>query len=121
MRAVHADKWLRSAQAAKRQEVAAIVEALESHNPLQQPTQHLDQVAGEWTLLYTTISITVRQRGAQLRAHCLTLVCPRIHLCRARLLLVRGAAAPQTCFLAAVAGCAAAAFAGHQEDQAGAA
>jgi hypothetical protein len=46
-------------QSAKRQEVAEIVEALEALNPLQQPTQHLDQLAGKWVLLYTTITITV--------------------------------------------------------------
>eukprot|EP00878_Enallax_costatus_P043732 GHUV01051795.1.p1 GENE.GHUV01051795.1~~GHUV01051795.1.p1 ORF type:complete len:158 (+),score=34.85 GHUV01051795.1:274-747(+) len=44
--------------AAKRQEVAAVVDSLEALNPLQQPTQHLDQVAGSWNLLYTTITIT---------------------------------------------------------------
>jgi hypothetical protein len=46
-------------QSAKRQEVADIIEALEALNPLQQPTQHLDQLAGKWVLLYTTITITV--------------------------------------------------------------
>jgi hypothetical protein len=46
-------------QAAKRQEIAAILEQLETLNPLQQPTQHLDRVSGDWNLLYTTISITV--------------------------------------------------------------
>jgi hypothetical protein len=49
------------AQAAKRQEVAAIVSALEARNPLQQPTAHLERVEGTWDLLYTTISITVSQ------------------------------------------------------------
>jgi hypothetical protein len=49
-------------QSAKRQEVADIIEALEALNPLQQPTQHLDQLAGKWVLLYTTITITVRHR-----------------------------------------------------------
>jgi predicted house-cleaning NTP pyrophosphatase (Maf/HAM1 superfamily) len=29
---------------------------------VQQPTQHLDQLAGKWVLLYTTITITVRHR-----------------------------------------------------------
>lgn len=48
-----------SLQAAKRQEVAEIVTALEAHNPTQNPTQHLDQVEGAWNLLYTTITITV--------------------------------------------------------------
>jgi hypothetical protein len=47
-------------QAAKRQEVAEIVAALEGHNPTQNPTQHLDKVEGAWNLLYTTITITVR-------------------------------------------------------------
>lgn len=50
-------------QAAKRQKVAAVVESLEALNPLQQPTQHLDRVAGSWNLLYTTITITVGRWG----------------------------------------------------------
>jgi hypothetical protein len=51
---------LRCFQSSKRQEVGALIEELESLNPLQQPTQHLDQLAGKWLLLYTTIQITVR-------------------------------------------------------------
>lgn len=50
-------------QAAKRQEVAEIVAALEAHNPTENPTQHLDLVEGTWNLLYTTITITVRWTG----------------------------------------------------------
>lgn len=46
-------------QAAKRQEVAEIVSALEALNPTTNPTQHLDMVQGAWNLLYTTITITV--------------------------------------------------------------
>ncbi|KAF6256783.1 hypothetical protein COO60DRAFT_79493 [Scenedesmus sp. NREL 46B-D3] len=52
------DRGIFGVQSAKRQEVAAIIEALEALNPLQQPTQHLDQLAGKWVLLYTTITIT---------------------------------------------------------------
>jgi hypothetical protein len=52
-------------QAAKREAIAALVSQLEGHNPLQQPTRHLQQVAGAWRLLYTTITITV---GARSRA-----------------------------------------------------
>eukprot|EP00882_Tetradesmus_deserticola_P009697 GHRQ01010239.1.p1 GENE.GHRQ01010239.1~~GHRQ01010239.1.p1 ORF type:complete len:243 (+),score=140.18 GHRQ01010239.1:95-730(+) len=52
------DRGIFGVQSAKRQEVAALVEALEALNPLQQPTQHLDQLAGKWLLLYTTITIT---------------------------------------------------------------
>eukprot|EP00879_Flechtneria_rotunda_P032978 GHRR01036485.1.p1 GENE.GHRR01036485.1~~GHRR01036485.1.p1 ORF type:complete len:151 (+),score=36.31 GHRR01036485.1:88-540(+) len=53
------DRGIFGVPASKRQEVAAVVEALEAVNPLQNPTQHLEQVAGSWHLLYTTISITV--------------------------------------------------------------
>lgn len=45
-------------QAAKRQAIHAIIEDLEHHNPLAAPTEHLERVAGDWRLLYTTISIT---------------------------------------------------------------
>ncbi|WIA18878.1 hypothetical protein OEZ85_003551 [Tetradesmus obliquus] len=52
------DRGIFGVQSAKRTEVGEIVEALEGLNPLQQPTQHLDQLAGKWLLLYTTITIT---------------------------------------------------------------
>jgi hypothetical protein len=52
-------RWFCVVQSSKRQEVAGIIESLEALNPLQQPTQHLDQLAGKWVLLYTTITITV--------------------------------------------------------------
>jgi hypothetical protein len=52
-------------QAAKRQEVAEIVAALEAHNPTTNPTQHLDLVEGAWNLLYTTITITVCTNGME--------------------------------------------------------
>jgi hypothetical protein len=52
-------------QAAKRQEVAEIVSALEALNPTTSPTQHLDMVQGAWNLLYTTITITVSTTGEQ--------------------------------------------------------
>jgi hypothetical protein len=49
----------RRSQASKRQAVHGLVEALESRNPLPNSVQHLDRVAGDWRLLYTTITITV--------------------------------------------------------------
>lgn len=58
-------------QAAKRQEVADIVAALEAHNPTHNPTQHLDLVEGSWNLLYTTVTITVSEDATRL---CLTRV-----------------------------------------------
>ena len=47
-------------QAEKRDEIAQLIHQLECLNPLQSPTEHLDQVAGKWRLLYTTIRIVVR-------------------------------------------------------------
>ena len=47
-------------QAEKRDEIAQLMQQLECLNPLQSPTEHLDQVAGKWRLLYTTIRIVVR-------------------------------------------------------------
>ncbi len=47
-------------QAAKLQEILALLDKLEASNPLLNPTEHLEQVAGDWRLLYTTITITVR-------------------------------------------------------------
>eukprot|EP00775_Hariotina_reticulata_P004380 gene4379-4632_t len=41
--AQNTDRGIFGVQAAKRQEIAAIVEQLEALNPLQQPTQHLDK------------------------------------------------------------------------------
>lgn len=52
------DRGIFGVQAAKRQEVADIVAALEAQNPTHNPTQHLDLVGGSWNLLYTTVTIT---------------------------------------------------------------
>ena len=48
-------------QAEKRDDIAQLIQQLECLNPLQSPTEHLEQVAGKWRLLYTTIRIVVRQ------------------------------------------------------------
>lgn len=76
------------AQAAKRQAVAELVVQLEALNPLEAPTQHLEQVAGDWRLLYTTITITVSAMAEMPCMHgCIYLglqywlVC--MHCCRA--------------------------------------
>jgi hypothetical protein len=39
--------------------VLAVVSALEAINPLPQPLKHMERLAGDWRLLYTTITITV--------------------------------------------------------------
>lgn len=49
-------------QAAKRATIHGLIETLESQNPLAQPTAHLERVAGDWRLLYTTITITGKGR-----------------------------------------------------------
>lgn len=49
-------------QAAKAKEISSLVEQLEVLNPLALPTQHLDQVAGTWRLLYSTIAIQGSKR-----------------------------------------------------------
>jgi hypothetical protein len=72
-------------QAAKRQEVAEIVAALEAHNPTENPTQHLDLVEGTWNLLYTTITITVRWTG---HSACMTECCVTIGSTAGRLCIM---------------------------------
>ena len=47
-------------QAEKRDEIAGLIQQLECLNPLQSPTEHLEQLDGKWRLLYTTIRIVVR-------------------------------------------------------------
>ena len=47
-------------QAAERERLLQLVAQLEAGNPLPEPTQHLGQLAGEWRVLYSTITVTVR-------------------------------------------------------------
>jgi hypothetical protein len=44
-------------QSGERAELAALVSALEAHSPLSAPTASLSAVAGDWRLLYTTVTI----------------------------------------------------------------
>ncbi|XP_043698037.1 fibrillin protein 5 homolog isoform X2 [Telopea speciosissima] len=47
---------------AKKSEISALVELLESQNPTRNPTQDLDKVGGCWKLVYSTISILGSKR-----------------------------------------------------------
>ncbi|XP_042495710.1 fibrillin-5, chloroplastic isoform X2 [Macadamia integrifolia] len=47
---------------AKKSEILALVELLESQNPTLNPTRDLDQVGGCWKLVYSTISILGSKR-----------------------------------------------------------
>lgn len=47
-------------QAAERERLLELVARLEAGNPLPDPTQHLDLLAGSWRVLFSTITITVR-------------------------------------------------------------
>lgn len=46
-------------QAAQLAEITSLLEQLEAVNPLPDPVDHLDQVEGDWKLLFSTISIKV--------------------------------------------------------------
>ncbi len=50
------------AQAAKRAVVHALITELEAQNPVPDAMDNLAMVAGNWKLLYSTITITVRLR-----------------------------------------------------------
>ena len=54
------DSTLSPKQAAERERLLQLVSQLEAGNPLPEPTQHLSQLAGEWCVLYSTITVTVR-------------------------------------------------------------
>ena len=62
------------AQSAKREAVLALVSQLEALNPTPQPLQHMDRLEGDWRLLYSTITITVR--GGPRDTSALRLECP---------------------------------------------
>jgi len=55
---VGVDRGVFGVQTAKKQAIHELIEQLEAQNPLQDPAQHLESVAGAWRLLYTTIAIT---------------------------------------------------------------
>ena len=40
--------------------IKQVIEQLEAENPLSDPTDHLDLLAGSWKVLFTTIKVTVR-------------------------------------------------------------
>lgn len=67
------ERGIFGAQASKRQEVALLVEALEAANPLVAPVRHLERLAGDWRLLYTTIQITVGVRELAAACGCVAL------------------------------------------------
>ena len=46
-------------QAAQLEKIKGAIEQLEAENPLQNPTEHLDLLAGRWSVLFTTIKVTV--------------------------------------------------------------
>lgn len=50
------------AKAAQRDEILGLVSQLEQQNTLLQPTENLQRLAGDWRLLYTTITITGSKR-----------------------------------------------------------
>ena len=54
-----------SPQAAKKAAIQALVTELESVSPVTAPTDNLQLVAGDWRLLYSTITITVRGEGEE--------------------------------------------------------
>jgi hypothetical protein len=49
-------------QAAKKAAIIQLIEALEAQNPVPRPTDNLALAAGDWKLLYSTITITVGGR-----------------------------------------------------------
>ncbi|KAK9816553.1 hypothetical protein WJX72_001845 [[Myrmecia] bisecta] len=58
-----ADRGIFGLQVRRRQEILDVLERLEACNPVAAPTEHLDQVAGDWRLLYTTITIQGSRRS----------------------------------------------------------
>jgi len=54
------DRGIFGTTAAQRAAVLALVAQLEALNPVAAPLRHMDQLEGDWQLLYTTIAITVR-------------------------------------------------------------
>ncbi|KAK9909477.1 hypothetical protein WJX75_002883 [Coccomyxa subellipsoidea] len=49
-------------ESAQREELLRKIENLEACNPLESPTEHLDQCHGSWRLLFSTVTILGRRR-----------------------------------------------------------
>ena len=47
-------------QAGQKEAVLSLIEQVEAINPLEAPTQHLDQCHGSWRLLFSTLTILVQ-------------------------------------------------------------
>lgn len=61
-------------QAGPLKDIKDIIEELEAENPLQNPTDHLELLAGRWNVLFTTIKVTVSLHEAKAKS---------MHLCQA--------------------------------------
>ena len=46
-------------QAGQKEAVLSLIEQVEATNPLEAPTQHLEQCQGSWRLLFSTVTILV--------------------------------------------------------------
>ncbi|CAI7807238.1 unnamed protein product [Closterium sp. NIES-54] len=56
------DRGIFGMPSAKRADLHAIIERLEELNPRPAPTEHIDEITGEWRLLYSTIAILGSKR-----------------------------------------------------------
>mmetsp|Transcript_12583 Transcript_12583/g.21298 ORF Transcript_12583/g.21298 Transcript_12583/m.21298 type:complete len:279 (-) Transcript_12583:257-1093(-) len=56
------DRGIFGCQKAERAQIAELVQELEAFNPLPAPTESLEQVAGDWRLIYTTLQILGNKR-----------------------------------------------------------
>ena len=46
-------------QAGQKEAVLSLIEQVEATNPLEAPTEHLEQCQGSWRLLFSTVTILV--------------------------------------------------------------
>ena len=46
-------------QASQKAAILSLIEGVEATNPLQAPTEHLEQCQGSWRLLFSTVTILV--------------------------------------------------------------
>ena len=49
-------------QAGQKEAVLSLIEQVEATNPLEAPTQHLEQCQGSWRLLFSTVTILVHPK-----------------------------------------------------------
>lgn len=56
------DRGIFGVKAAQKEQILSLISQLEAHNPLPDPTNHLDLVGGDWTLLFSTITIQGSKR-----------------------------------------------------------